>query len=246
MKKLILFIFITNFCVAQKNFFFTTNNVTSVLVRLNGDSGDLPLDQIPNPFEYGVSKGTKIDFVLPNDSIAVVIDEDLHISIARIDKKDTIRIVFKSVQIVTFDEIFKKKKNGKIDVDIPEVYELMNILMAISTTGKNDENMIEKSSDYYADVKNHFDAFKNEKAVMMIDQMLKENKYYELKMDSYSFIIENNQIKSNPNYHVINWSNVNTISKDLLAEMQVFMLKSKILLRSRKIYKKECRCCQND
>lgn len=226
MKQIIILLFVTNICFSQNNYFFKTNNVQNAIVKLDGDAGNLPLDQIPNPFEYGIKKGTKLDFILPKDSISFVLDNDVTIKIARKDKNDTLKIIFKSVKIVTFDNAFVEKNNQKIAVTIPEVYELVNVLIAISETGIKDENMINNSTGYYKKVQNYFIKYKNGKAVKMVNDLLKDNKYYELKMDSYSFVFDKNKIIPNPNYHVINWSNVNSISIELLTEIQNFSKKS--------------------
>ena len=93
--------------------------------------GKFHLMKFPNPFEYAFEEGTKWQFILPKDTIKLVLEKNnlIHIAIVREEKNDTIRMRFKvidKVKKVTFDDTFKKQNLGTIKVEIPAVYELMN------------------------------------------------------------------------------------------------------------------------
>lgn len=247
--SLILFLGVTQL-YAQKTIYFKTLNEKSIVVKLNNDPGVFPFDEIPNPFEIGLPKNSKLDFVLPNDSLQVVLKEKITISIYRQEKRDTIKLHFNPVDIVTFDPAFKNKHDGKVNIDIPEVYELMNVLIATTPTGIADKNLIYTSSDYYKSVLSYFTSYKTEKAVLVIDTLLKNDNYYNLKMDSYSFLFnDNDEIVPHPNYHVINWSNINSISPTLLKEMNEFARKSNFrtfYTNNREVYKEQIRFYKKD
>lgn len=235
---------------AQKNIYFKTTNAKSITVKLNNDPGEFPFDDLPNPFELGLPKNSKLDFILPNDSLKITLQEKVIVNIYRADKADTIRLHFNPVEIITFDDNFKKRHAGKTNVEVPEVYELMNILIAISPTGMADKNLVYTSSDYYKKVVSHFAKYQNEKAVLSIEALLKQDNYYNLKMDSYAFLYDKNgRIVPHPNYHVINWSNINSISPDLLEEMNDFAKKSgfrKFYQSSRKVYSEQTKFYQKE
>lgn len=212
---------------AQKNVYFNTSGIKSITIKLDDDPGEFPFDEIPNPYAMGLPKNSKLDFILPSDSLQVILKEYLVVNISREDKSDTIRLLFNPVEIVTFDHVFKQKYDGKINVDIPEVYELVNIMIAISPTGIADKDLIYTNSDYYNKVISHFSKYKKDNAVITIDSLLKKDNYYNLKMDSYAFVFsKSGKIVPHPNYHVINWSNVNSITPTLLGEINEFAKKS--------------------
>ncbi|HEX2629510.1 MAG TPA: hypothetical protein VHM26_10865, partial [Chitinophagaceae bacterium] len=48
----------------------------------------------------------------------------------------------------------------KIEVSIPEVYELSNIILALTDYGKADEWEVQKRTNYYNDVINYFEPVK--------------------------------------------------------------------------------------
>lgn len=229
---LLAFISFTTLGQQTKNYSFRVKNVKSATVVLNDDSGEIPFDEVPNPFEYAFEEGTKWQFILPKDTIKLVLEKNnlIHIDIVREEKNDTIRMRFKvidKVKKVTFDDNFKKQNFGTIKVEIPAVYELMNVLMAISPTGIKDDNMVYHSSKYHKMTQIFFQDYKNQRAVKIVDSLLKQNQYYELKMDSYAFRFDKHKkIVGDQNYHIINWGNENSISKELLNAMNDFSQKS--------------------
>ena len=228
-KAILLFAFFLGITplYAQKNIYFNTSGIKSITVKLDGDPGEFPFDEIPNPFEMGLPKNSKLDFILPTDSLQVVLKENIIVNICRLDKSDTIRLQFNPVEIVSFDSDFKQKHNNQVNIDIPEVYELMNILIAISPTGMASENLVYTDSDYYKKVLSHFSKYQTEQAVRSIDSLLKGDNYYNIKMDSYAFTFsQKGEIVPHPNYHVINWNNVNSISPTLLIQMNEFVEKT--------------------
>ncbi len=205
--------------------FSTKANVAKV--KLNNDPGDLPFDQIPNPFEFGIPKGSTFAFILPNDSLNIKMEEDIAIHIFREELKDTLKITLKSVVVTSFDEAFKKKNNGKINIEIPEVYELMNVLIALTPTGISDKSLVYQESNYYQEVQAYFKPYQSHTVIKMVDALLKQDKYYPIKMDSYCFRFDkNHQLVEDKNYHVISWDGINALSPELITHMNDFVQKS--------------------
>ena len=88
-----------------------------------------------------------------------------------------------------FDEIYQQKSKGKFFVEIPEVYELVNVAIAITSFGIKDKNYIFKRSDYYNSVREYFDKYQNHPFVLKLDSILNKNSgwYATLKMNGNAF-----------------------------------------------------------
>lgn len=203
--------------------FSTKANVAKV--KLNNDPGDLPFNQIPNPFEFGISKGSTFAFILPNDSLNIKMEEDIAIHIFREEVRDTLTIHVKSVVVTSFDEAFKKKNNEKINIEISEAYELMNVLIALTPTGISDKGLVYQESSYYQEVQAYFKPYQSHAVIKMVDALLKQDKYYPIKMDSYCFG-KNHQLVGDKNYHVISWDGINALSPELIMHVNDFVQKS--------------------
>jgi hypothetical protein len=72
---------------------------------------------------------------------------------------------------------------------IPEVYELVNIAIAITPVGIADANMVYKKSEYYARMRQWFDKYQDHPLIVELDTVLKKNPglYAALKMNGYAF-----------------------------------------------------------
>lgn len=79
---------------------------------------------------------------------------------------------------VNFSEKFKKENQGKVKIEIHETKELLHIMIAITEVGLENDDMIEQSGDYYKDVIQTFQTFKNEKIIAKFDSLMKSNPLY--------------------------------------------------------------------
>ena len=68
---------------------------------------------------------------------------------------------FNQDKITNFNEKYRKKYEGKVVVEIPEVFELVNILMALHKDAEKEQNLYDTSTDYYKRVKTYFTPFLN-------------------------------------------------------------------------------------
>lgn len=113
-------------------------------------------------------------------------------------KQDTVTCSFtiqKRVKPAAFNEKYKAAHSGKTHVEIPEVYELVNVIFALTEYGKT--NAIYKNTDYYKAVISHFAPYGREKAVQVVDSLLKLSPsffYLHLKMDSYAYLFQGGRI----------------------------------------------------
>jgi hypothetical protein len=103
------------------------------------------------------------------------------------------RIVgIRAVPAAVFDAAYRSAHAGKIDVEVPEVYELVNIAIAMTPTGLADRNLVYHDSDYYAAMRRWFDPFKDHPALAALDAALKQGPawYPTLKMNGYAFAFD--------------------------------------------------------
>ncbi len=97
---------------------------------------------------------------------------------------------------VNFTPNFVKKNQDRISVEIPEVHELMMIMIAITEAAKGDPNMVDQTTGYYKKVMEHFEAFKEHRAIDTMNIYFPEpynyNFYYITKMNASGYAFDNN------------------------------------------------------
>ncbi|HKQ54220.1 MAG TPA: DUF4932 domain-containing protein [Pyrinomonadaceae bacterium] len=93
------------------------------------------------------------------------------------------------VPAAVFDKKYRAGHKGKTFVEVPEVYELVNVALAMTPTGIADKNLVYHNSDYYTRVRQWFDRFKDHPLLAALDEALKKNlnSYFTLKMNGYAF-----------------------------------------------------------
>ena len=74
-------------------------------------------------------------------------------------------------------------------IEIPEVYELVNIAIAMTPIGIEDRNLVYKDSDYYKRMHEWFDKYKDHPLLAMLESELRQDlgRYFSLKMNGYAF-----------------------------------------------------------
>lgn len=128
-----------------------------------------------------------------------------------------------------FTEGYQKANDGKTIIDVPKLYELVNIIMAITPTGIRDSSLIEHDIFYYTKVQKAFSPFKNHRVVGVMDSLLKADKYYDVKMDGYSFEFDaKGQLVRKKEYNRVGWGGDNAIQA-YIPLIQDFAKKSNFL-----------------
>lgn len=115
-----------------------------------------------NSISFEIKKGDTIDFV--------VIDKN--------NLPANQRIVAVEPNI-NFTDSYIKKYKGKTIVDIPEVSELVNIIMVLHKDAEKDENMFDTSTDYYKRVKAYFEPYKTHPIIDTIQKYIANIEYKE-------------------------------------------------------------------
>lgn len=93
-----------------------------------------------------------------------------------------------------FDQNYQDSTRGKIFVRIPDVYEMVNISIAISNYGKELKYKVYKKSDYYQRVMDWFNNYSNHPFIQKLDSVfdVNGNYYASYKMNGYAFYFDNN------------------------------------------------------
>jgi hypothetical protein len=79
------------------------------------------------------------------------------------------------LQEVRFSEQFKKEHQGKVKIEIDEVKELLHIMIALTSVGLENDDMIAQSGNYYQDLLQQFKKHKDDKIIIRFDSILKAN-----------------------------------------------------------------------
>ncbi|MDA3865134.1 MAG: DUF4932 domain-containing protein [Salinivirgaceae bacterium] len=74
----------------------------------------------------------------------------------------------------TFTPEYKNQYNELYTVEIPEHYELVLIMMAISEVGQTDSSFMDMTTPYYHEVQQHFKKYENHKMIRKINRKIKK------------------------------------------------------------------------
>ncbi|QCR23592.1 DUF4932 domain-containing protein [Pontibacter sp. SGAir0037] len=96
---------------------------------------------------------------------------------------------------VNFSKSYIKAHKGKSIIEVPEVHELANILVALSRIGQQDSNMVDMTTPYYKEVMSYFAPYQNHPLLDIINQHIVkpfDNEsywyYYALKMNACGYV----------------------------------------------------------
>ena len=110
-----------------------------------------------------------------------------------------IAIISQAQYKVDFTEKFKKKNQGKYKIEINEVKELIHIMIAITRSGLENDDMVAQKGKYYQDVIAHFKPYENEKIIKTFDSLIVASPFHYIFLTgngiSYDFK-GNNMIKN--------------------------------------------------
>ncbi len=80
----------------------------------------------------------------------------------------------KTLKEANFGEEYISYYKGNYRVEIPEMYELVNVMVALTDCGQLDSNMINMTTDYYTDVMNYFSDYKKDKQIKRMNSKIKK------------------------------------------------------------------------
>lgn len=173
----------------------------------------------PDIFEAECSQeiNNKVIFKAENDSISFSVKIGQKIDFA-IQNSNNVKAYVQVIGVkptVNFTKEYIKANDGKTFVLIPEVSELVNILMVLHKDAEKDINMFDTKTGYYNEVKEYFKPFLNHPAIDTIQKYITDLKYleeekislfsnqsyyyyYSLKMNACAYVFDkNNKIINN-------------------------------------------------
>lgn len=195
----------------------TTNRLTMYIGNEHGNFNGV--NDLSNPFSYdfGTEQPASVfALVSEQDSISMTLRHGVVTDclIIRKAKGDTVLCHFTShkfIKAAVFTDAYKKANEDKTNIEVPEVYELINVVFALTDYGKT--GAIYKETPYYPAVMTHFSPYKTHPAVRTIDSLLAKSgdNYSNLKMDSYAYRFVGDKIQNGGIYDRVSWGEVNQL-----------------------------------
>lgn len=128
-----------------------------------------------------------------------------------------------------FSREYIEKNKGLVQIEIPEVYELANIIWTLSPSGQKAENL-NKQGAYYQTVLSYFKPYLNHPLFKKLnftgEDYLKN--YYDFRDNSFAYSFKKNQLVCKVPYYYVtgNNENFNSLFKQLLPLIDDFAKKS--------------------
>lgn len=113
------------------------------------------------------------------------------VKIPIVSAKDTTLCILRfQASSSNFDNRYVSLNKGKVSFEIPESYELANIILYLSDCSKKTNNHPENTA-YVKSLENHFSAFKNHKLIQILNKKCSNsdfmNTYYGFRENSFTF-----------------------------------------------------------
>ena len=129
-----------------------------------------------------------------------------------------------------FSKDYIEQNDKKVNFEIPEVYELANIIWTLSPKGQLAENL-NKNSKYYSKVYDYFKPYLNHKLFKDLDSNVKDyyGSYYDFRENSLAFSFDKQHIvRKEPYFYVMgsDWENFGSLFQKLIPQIEDFAKKS--------------------
>lgn len=124
-----------------------------------------------------------------------------------------------------FDEAYREAHRGKITVLVPEVYELVNVAIALTTFIDGNPRVVYTDSEYHDAVMAHFGDFADHPFVSWLNEEMTRSRafYSRHKMSGYAFEFDDEgRIVGSPIYNSTNFPGVGNSLLPVVEEMQSF------------------------
>lgn len=106
-----------------------------------------------------------------------------------------------------FDEAYREANRGEVTVVVPEVYEMVNVAIALTPWAQRENNWaVWKRGHYYEDLREHFARVERHPLVRWLDAELRDGYYARHKMNAIAFVFDSaGRIRRSPVYNRHNW-----------------------------------------
>lgn len=113
-----------------------------------------------------------------------------------------------------------KKALNEVQYDIPETYELANVIYALTNSSFSDSNRTFKDTDYYSRVLSYFNKYKSHPLITLTEfpsDAKGSMDYYNFRDNSFCFTIKKGKVVSNNQYYTV-WGEqkTNLFAKQIL------------------------------
>jgi hypothetical protein len=124
----------------------------------------------------------------------------------------------------TAPEVFARPQpvdTSRVRIVIPAVYELANVIIAMTSYGQNSPSLIHRSGPYYQRVYAAFSAFRSHASMRDLQLGTGDplRRYYEFRDNSYAYVYEDGEIRRDPDAIALRSPN---IFRDRLSAVQTF------------------------
>ncbi len=114
-------------------------------------------------------------------------------------ENDTVVLdIYKQFNPGTYDDNYKAINSGKVNVVIPQVYELANILVALA--GNAQPNWVNKDSEYYKRVMEYFAPYKNHPVFEKLNAKLSSGSYINIRENSAAYVFDGQRMVKSSTY----------------------------------------------
>ncbi|NAS30492.1 DUF4932 domain-containing protein [Flavobacteriaceae bacterium R38] len=150
-------------------------------------------------------EGVDFKFVTDLDSISYTVRENdtIQFYVVLKEKDSALTEIVGVPKNVTFSDDYIEANQGKFIIEIPEVHELVNIMVAISEIGQLDGNMVDLTTAYHKEVLDYFLPYKDHPAMKKINELIDGPReetgfapmnsywnYYSLKMNACGYLFD--------------------------------------------------------
>jgi hypothetical protein len=199
--------------------------------RLSMDSWTLAPELDPDIYEAQLVDGRphRVTFISGIDSLGFMVEPGRSYDFVVVYNgvRHPTRIVgTRFTPAAHFDAAYQARHRGTTRIQVPEVYELVNVVIALTPTAAANPGLVFENSEYRARVREWFAGFEDHPAVLRIDSVLSRNfgLYFSLKMNGYAFEFDDaGRIVKSPVYDRTSFINErrNTL-EPFIAELQAF------------------------
>lgn len=253
-KFIVIVFFISIVTTAQNNLKILKSNKNVIDYGIDGDikknGWRLDPSSKPDIYSFFSKKTERVAFVSDVDSISFSVKPNDEVNfIVLLNNKDTCYTQIKSINrsgLNEFTKEYKKINNGKYKFLVPEVHELVYIMIALTNKGLTDENLISKETPYYKDVIKHFSSFKDEPVIKEMNKIITDDwiGYYNLKMNACGYYYDkNNKIIKDNTYYQMGFGTDNfKVLEKLIPQVEAFGKKTnfrKFYAKNKTIYNEE-------
>jgi hypothetical protein len=186
---------------AQQDLPVIRSNVRVITIR---DGADLKVngwtlspEAKPDVYEAILPSGVphRVTFITDVDSIGFMVEPGASYDfiVSHRDSLAFTRIVgIRVMPAAVFDSAFRAANAGSTRVEVPEVYELVNVALALTPTAASVPGLVHSGSPYHAAMRSWFGRHAGHRLVAMLDSALKQTprSWSSLRMNGFAFAFD--------------------------------------------------------